>query len=174
MVSKPHTLIAGIGNIFLGDDAFGCEVIKELNRRIWPDDVRIVDFGIRGFDLAYALLEEHQVVILVDATPRGERPGTLYTIEPDMNEIESNDSGGAVETHGMNPLKVLGMVKSMGGKFKKILLVGCEPETFGPEEGQMGLSSVVQAAVPQAVEIIERLVQQFHQPEIEFVERQRK
>ena len=174
MVSKPHTLIAGIGNIFLGDDAFGCEVIKELNRRIWPDDVRIVDFGIRGFDLAYALLEEHQVVILVDATPRGERPGTLYTIEPAMNEIESNDSGGAVETHGMNPLKVLGMVKSMGGKFKKILLVGCEPETFGPEEGQMNLSSVVQAAVPQAVEIIERLVQQFHQPEIEFVERQRK
>ena len=172
MVSKPHTLIAGIGNIFLGDDAFGCEVIKELNRRVWPDDVRIVDFGIRGFDLGYALLEEHQVVILVDATPRGERPGTLYTIEPDMNEIESNDSGRAVETHGMNPLKVLGMVKSMGGKFKKTLLVGCEPETFGPEEGQMGLSSVVQAAVPQAVEIIERLVQQFHQPEIEFVERQ--
>lgn len=172
MVSKPHTLIAGIGNIFLGDDAFGCEVVKELSGRVWPEGVRIVDFGIRGFDLAYALLEEDEVVILIDATPRGERPGTLYTIEPDVNEIASSSSVSAVETHGMNPLKVLSMVKSMGGKFKKILLVGCEPETFGPEEGQMGLSSVVQAAVPQAVEIIERLVEQFHQREIEFVERQ--
>jgi hydrogenase maturation protease len=174
LVSKPRTLIAGIGNIFLGDDAFGCEVVKELTRRVWPEGVRIVDFGIRGFDLAYALLEEYDMVILVDATPRGEAPGTLYTIETDLNQIESIDSGGAVvETHGMNPLKVLGMVKSMGGKFQKILLVGCEPETFGPEEGQMGLSSVVQAAVPQAVAIVARLVETHRQPEIEFVERQR-
>jgi hydrogenase maturation protease len=171
LVSKPHTLIVGIGNIFLGDDAFGCEVVKELNRRVWPEDVRIVDFGIRGFDLAYALLEEYEVVILVDATPRGGPPGTLYTIEPDLNEIESIESVGVVDTHGMNPLKVLGMVKSMGGEFQKLLLLGCEPETFGPEEGQMGLSSVVQAAVPQAVSIVERLVEKYHKPEIEFVER---
>ena len=173
MVSKPHTLIAGIGNIFLGDDAFGCEVVKELNRRVWPEDVRIVDFGIRGFDLAYALLEAYEVVILVDATPRGGAPGTLYTIEPDLNEIESINSGAAVvETHGMNPLRVLGMVKSMGGEFRKLLLIGCEPETFGPEEGQMGLSPVVQAAVPQAVSIVERLVGKHQKPEIELVERQ--
>jgi hydrogenase maturation protease len=173
LVSKPHTLIAGIGNIFLRDDAFGCEVVKELNKRVWPADVRIVDFGIRGFDLAYALLEEYDVVILVDATPRGEAPGTVYTIEPDVSDIEIIDSRAAVvETHGMNPLKVLGMVKSMGGTFQKLLLVGCEPETFGPEEGQMGLSSVVQAAVPQAVSIVERLVERYQKPEIEFVERQ--
>ena len=165
MVSKAHTLIAGIGNIFLGDDAFGCEVVKELERRVWPDDVRIIDFGIRGFDLAYALLESYEVVILIDATPRGEAPGTLYTIEPDLSEVES---GPVVETHGMNPLKVLGMVKSMGGTFRKILLVGCEPQTFGPEEGQMGLSPVVEAAVPKAVTIIERLVEANQQPEIEF------
>ena len=172
LVSNPHTLIAGIGNIFLGDDAFGCEVVKELNRRVWPEGVLIVDFGIRGFDLAYALLEDHKVVILVDATPRGDVPGTLYTIEPDFNEIESNDLGTAVETHGMNPLKVLSMVKAMGGNLQKVLLVGCEPETFGPEEGQMGLSSVVLSAVPDAVGMIERLVERFHQPEVEFVERQ--
>ena len=166
MVLKPHTLVAGIGNIFLGDDAFGCEVVRELERRVWPDDVRIVDFGIRGFDLAYALLESYEVVILIDATPRGEAPGTIYTIEPDLSEVES---GSVVETHGMNPLKVLSMVKSMGGEFRKILLLGCEPETFGPEEGQMGLSPVVEAAVPKAVEIIERLIEaNQQQPEIEF------
>ena len=169
LVPKAHTLIAGIGNIFLGDDAFGCEVVKELGRRVWPDDVRIVDFGIRGFDLAYALLESYEVVILIDATPRGEAPGTLYTIEPDLAELESIPSGGSViETHGMNPMKVLSMVKSMGGTFRKILLVGCEPESFGPEEGQMGLSPVVEAAVPKAVEIIERLVESNQQPAIEF------
>ena len=171
MASKPHILIAGIGNIFLGDDAFGCEVVKRLSERVWPESVRIVDFGIRGFDLAYALLEEFDVTILVDATPRGNVPGTIYTIEPDLNQLETIDSPGtAIETHGMNPLKVLGMVKSMGGTFKKILLVGCEPETFGPDEGQMGLSAVVEAAVPDAVKVIERLVQMHQQPVIEFVQ----
>src|SRR5262245_7773088 len=110
---KPHILIAGVGNIFLGDDAFGCEVVRHLSERLWLENVRIVDFGIRGFDLAYALLEEFDVTILVDATPRGNVPGTLYTIEPDLNELETIDSNGAaIETHGMNPLKVLGMVKS--------------------------------------------------------------
>ncbi len=83
---KERILIAGIGNIFLGDDAFGVEVVRRLSRsaRKLPDEVRIVDFGIRGFDLAYALMEGYEVAILVDATPRGGVPGTLYTIEPDL------------------------------------------------------------------------------------------
>lgn len=159
MTEPPRILIAGIGNIFLGDDAFGCEVLKRLTGRAWPDGVRLFDFGIRGFDLAYALLEGYDVTIFVDATPHGGEPGTLYTIEPDLNELDNVDAGGMmVETHGMNPLKVLGMVKSMGGEFKRILLVGCEPQTFGPEEGQMGLSEPVEAAVDEAVRIIVSLV----------------
>ena len=156
-MSEVSILIAGIGNIFLGDDAFGCEVIKELSRRSWPENVRVVDFGIRGFDLAYAMLEEYDLTIFVDATPRGNAPGTLYTIEPDLAELEF-EGDVVLETHGMNPMKVLQMVKSMGGQFKKILLVGCEPETSGPEEGLLGLSAVVQAAVPEAARIVERLV----------------
>jgi hydrogenase maturation protease len=156
---QPSILVAGIGNIFLGDDAFGCEVVKRLCERAWPDNVRIVDFGIRGFDLAYALLDGYDVTIFVDATPRGQEPGTVYTIEPEVDEIESIDGQGAmVETHDMNPMKVLSMVKSMGGQFKKILLVGCEPATFGPEEGQMGLSAPVAAAVEHAVTVVESLV----------------
>lgn len=157
-MSQPTILIAGIGNIFLGDDAFGCEVIKELSHRNWPDNVRVVDFGIRGFDLAYAMLDEHDLTIFVDATPRGNAPGTLYTIEPDLSELESFEGDVVLETHGMDPMKVLQMVKSMGGQFKKILLVGCEPETFGPEEGLFELSEVVQAAVPEAARIVEGLV----------------
>lgn len=156
---QQRILIAGIGNIFLGDDGFGCEVLRRLSERTLPSSVRVVDFGIRGFDLAYALMDGYDVTVFVDATPRGGTPGTLYTIEPDLNELDNLEPQAMmVETHGMNPMKVLGMVKAMGGEFKRILLVGCEPQTFGPEEGQMGLSEPVEAAVAEAVNIVESLV----------------
>ena len=158
-MSGPRILIACIGNIFLGDDGFGCAVAKDLAARKLPDEVRLVDFGIRGFDLAYALLDGYEVTILVDATPRGGEPGTLYTIEPDLSELDEVDAQAMmVETHGMNPMKVLCMVKTMGGTFKRILLVGCEPETLGGEAGQLGLSAPVEAAVGAAVGVVESLV----------------
>jgi hydrogenase maturation protease len=158
-MNAPRILVAGIGNIFMADDAFGCEVARRLAGREWPGEVRVVDFGIRGFDLAYALLDGYDVTIFLDATPRGGEPGTVYTIEPDLSELDGLGAEGlAVEPHGMNPLKVLGMVKAMGGGFKRILLVGCEPETLGPEEGQMGLSAPVEAAVEEAVKVVESLV----------------
>jgi hydrogenase maturation protease len=158
-VSSPHILVACIGNIFLGDDGFGCEVARGLAARKLPPEVRVVDFGIRGFDLAYALLDGYEVTIFVDATPRGGEPGTLYTIEPDLKEIEGMDAQQLmVETHGMNPMKALVLARSMGGEFKRILLVGCEPATLGPEEGQMGLSKQVQSAVDEAIRLIESLV----------------
>ena len=158
---QPNILVAGIGNIFLGDDAFGCEVSRRLSQRKWPENVRVVDFGIRGFDLAYALLDGYDLTILVDATPRGDVPGTVYTIEPELDEVEiSSTQGPLVATHGMDPVKVLGMVQSMGGQLKRVLLVGCEPETFGPEEGQMGLSEPVEAAASKAVTLVESLVEE--------------
>ena len=156
---QTRILIAGIGNIFLGDDAFGSEVARRLMGSKLPDDVRVVDFGIRGIDLAYALLEGYEVTIFVDATPRGGEPGTLYTIEPDLDEVNrTNAQESVVETHDMNPMKVLGMVKAMGGEFKRILLVGCEPSPLEAEEGQMGLSEPVEVAVEEAVRLIESLV----------------
>ena len=82
MTRPARILIAGIGNIFLGDDAFGVEVARRLVRRRLPDGVRVVDFGIRGLDLTYALLDGYEAVILVDAAPRGGPPGTLYVLEP--------------------------------------------------------------------------------------------
>jgi hydrogenase maturation protease len=158
-MSKPRILIACIGNIFLGDDGFGVEVAKHLLTRKLPDEVRVVDFGIRGFDLAYTLLDNYDVTIFVDATPRGEEPGTLYVIELDLHELNEADTQTMmVEGHNMNPMKVLAMVKSMGGEFKKVLLVGCEPATFGPEEGQMGLSDSVSAAINEAIILVESLV----------------
>jgi hydrogenase maturation protease len=157
VITQPSILIAGIGNIFLGDDAFGCEVVKELLRTRWPPNVRVEDFGTRGFDLAYAVLDGYDVTIFVDATARGETAGTLYTIEPDVSELEALGVG-VLETHSINPLSVLQMVKTMGGSFKKILLVGCEPATLGGDEGGMGLSQEVQAAVPSAAKLVASLV----------------
>lgn len=158
-MTQPSILIAGVGNIFMGDDAFGVEVVRRLSGRKLPDGVRVGDFGIRGFDLGYALMEDQDVTILIDATPRGGEPGTLYTIEPDLSELETPPvEQMAVEPHGMNPMKVLAMVKSMEGELKRVLLVGCEPATLGPEEGLMGLSEPVEAAVDEAVSIVESLV----------------
>jgi hydrogenase maturation protease len=157
-MTKDRILIAGVGNIFHGDDAFGVEVLRRLSMRKLPEGVKAVDFGIRGFDLAYALLDHYEATILVDATSRGGAPGTVYTIEPDLDDLDNQDLHTVgIEAHGMNPMRVLRMVKAMGGKPKRIFLVGCEPSTFGPEEGMMGLSDIVETAVNPAVEMIESL-----------------
>jgi hydrogenase maturation protease len=153
-------LIAGIGNIFHGDDAFGVEVAQRLSWRRQPDGVRVVDFGIRGLDLAYALLDGYEVTVLIDATSRGEKPGTLYSIELDLSDLDSlGPDAVEIDTHGMNPMRVFRMVKSLGGESGRVFLVGCEPDTLGPEEGFMGLSESVAAAVYPAVELVESLVQ---------------
>jgi hydrogenase maturation protease len=157
--SAPTVLVAGIGNIFLGDDGFGVEVARRLSERTFPEGVRVVDFGIRGLDVAYALTDGPQTTILVDACPRGAAPGTLYVIEPDLTSLNSpSTSPIAVDAHAMNPMNVLCMAKSMGAPLQRILLVGCEPATLGPEEGQMGLSEVVENAVERAVTLTESLV----------------
>jgi hydrogenase maturation protease len=119
----------------------------------------VIDFGIRGFDLAYALMEGYDATILIDAVQRGGAPGALYVIEPDLNELNEPDAKAMmVEAHTMNPMRALGLAKSMNGELKRVLLVGCEPATFGPEEGHMGLSEEVEAAAQGAVEMVESLV----------------
>jgi hydrogenase maturation protease len=155
-------LVAGIGNIFLGDDAFGVEVARRMSQRALPDGVRVVDFGIRGFDLAYTLMD-YDVAILVDTTAQGGEPGTVYVVEIDSGGDEEPDGAEAgpvqIETHGMNPMRVLETVRALGGQPKRILMVGCEPATFGDqEEGAFGLSAPVEAAVDVAIGVIESLV----------------
>ncbi len=157
-VTTPTILIAGIGNIFLGDDAFGVEVVSRFANRQLPSGVRVTDFGIRGFDLTYALIDGADVTILVDACPRGGTPGDLYVIEPDLNNSAAEQAPATVDAHGMNPMAVLRVAQAMGGPLKKILLLGCEPQTFGPEEGQMGLSEPVAAAVERAVPLLESVM----------------
>jgi hydrogenase maturation protease len=158
-MSSPRILVAGIGNIFLGDDAFGVEVVQHLLRRPVPDGVRVVDFGIRGFDLAYAMLEKNEVVVLVDATQQGGPPGTLYLIEADTSP-PANGETPEIQAHSMTPGAVFHLIRAMGEQPPgRVLVVGCEPATFGPPElGQMGLSEPVAAAIPGAIEMVEQVV----------------
>jgi len=156
---KPTILVAGIGNIFLGDDAFGVEVVRRLADVQLPELVRVADFGIRGFDLAYALQDGYENTILVDACPHGEAPGTLYVIEPDLEGLDDPEiPHAAIEAHAMNPVSVLRMARAMNIEVKNVLLVCCEPETLGGEQGQMGLSAAVEAAVDHAVKLVESII----------------
>ena len=149
-------LVAGIGNIFLGDDAFGVEVVRLLARRAWPEGVEVRDFGIRGFDLAYALMDEFDLSILIDAVPRGGPPGSLYWIEPDWDDLGGT---GAMDAHGMNPVQVLRLVLQLGGRPTRVLVLGCEPESFGSDDGRMELSCPVQSALGEAVRMVEEMVE---------------
>lgn len=155
-VQKPTVLVAGIGNIFLGDDGFGVEVVRRLLLRPQRNTVRVVDFGIRGFDLAYALQDGYDTTILVDAYPHGQKAGTVTVIEPNLDNLDAS-TGDFVQPHAMNPMNVLRMAKAMNGT-KRILLVGCEPQDLGGDEGHMGLSEVVEASLDDAVKTIEALV----------------
>jgi hydrogenase maturation protease len=148
-------LIAGIGNIFQGDDAFGCEVIRQLNPAALPDGVTVTDFGIRSYDLAYALMHGYDAVVMVDATSRGEEPGTLYLIEPELDRLSESEQA-AVDAHSMNPVSVIRMAQTMGGIKGKLYLVACEPAVL--ESDEIGLSDKVKEAVPQAVTMIASLV----------------
>jgi hydrogenase maturation protease len=184
-----RVLIACIGNIFLGDDGFGIEVAQRLQSRRYPEGVQVVDFGIRGLELAYALLDDYDTLVLVDAVPRGGPPGTLYLIEPDLSGIDPETGAAAgriaLDAHSMDPVKVLAFARALGARPIRTLLVGCEPATpgggfsgapgpSGPgngayEEMWMGLSEPVQAAVDGAVQMIDSLVAELlGDPEIPF------
>lgn len=149
--SNIRVLVAGVGNIFLGDDGFGVEVVRRLSATPLPEWVAVRDFGIRGLHLAYELLEnEYELTILVDAMSRGNAPGTVLLLEPDLEALEAEPPGLA-DAHGMTPAEVFRLLRSIGGKARRVLVVGCEPENL--DEG-MELSPPVAAAVDEAARLV--------------------
>jgi hydrogenase maturation protease len=153
------TLVGGIGNVFLGDDGFGVEVVRRLAERPRRADVHIADFGIRSLDLAYAMMDDYDDVILVDAMPRGSSPGTLYVLEPSPPGA-AGQPGGGLAAHGFVPTEVLALVAQLGGTTaSRVRIVGCEPAAI-PADGDIhvGLSEPVTAAVERAVALVEELV----------------
>lgn len=157
-MGSERVLIAGVGNVFLGDDGFGVEVVRRLAGRELPEGVEVRDFGIRGMDLAYALQDGYGLVIFVDATPRGGEPGTVYLIEPEVED----DGEVALDTHGMDPVKVMKLSRVLGAPPTRTLVVGCEPQTIVTGEDYddmlMELSEPVLAGVEEAVKLVGSLV----------------
>lgn len=155
-------LIAGLGNVFKGDDAFGIEVVQRLAQATLPARVEVVDFGIRGIDLTYALMDDYDMAVLVDTFQQGGAPGTVYVVEPEPQTPETADPEDLMLTpHELDPAKVLRMVRAMDGRCRRLVLVGCEPETFGDEmDGKMGLSTPVAAAVEEGVKAVESLIEE--------------
>jgi hydrogenase maturation protease len=150
-------LVACIGNIFLGDDGFGVEVALALSGMKLPAEVEVVDYGIRGLDLTYALLAPWRAVVLVDTVARGEAAGTLYLLQP--QETRTDRAGPAsVDPHALDPVAVIRTARSLGEVTAEIYIVACEPMDFGDEiEGRMGLSGPVEAAVPAAAAMVAEL-----------------
>jgi hydrogenase maturation protease len=150
-------LVAGIGNLFLGDDAFGVEVVRQLALHSLPDGITVIDFGIRGLDLAYALLDGYDLAILIDTTQRGGAPGTLYVLEPDTDHWRADQP--AADAHGMVPEQAIRFARMLGDKLPPLRIIGCEPAAFDSgADGTFRLSEPVQAAVEPAIELVRSLI----------------
>src|SRR5262245_56461507 len=122
--------------MFLGDDAFGCEVVHALSFSKLPEGVEVIDFGIRSYDLACALTANYRTVILVDATPRGQPPGTTCLLEIDTAEIASLPASETVNPHSLNVVSAFQLAQALGGVRAKLYLVGCEPSVLEVENGE--------------------------------------
>jgi len=146
-----RVLVAGVGNIFLGDDGFGPEVARQLAGQPLPEHVRVIDYGIRGMHLAYDLLDGYDALVIVDALPGGKQPGELTVLEVGPDDL----GDGEFDAHGMDPVAVLANLESLGGQLPYTLVVGVQPADVAEH---IGLSPTVQAAVPAAVSTVRRLV----------------
>jgi hydrogenase maturation protease len=149
-----RVLVAGIGNIFLGDDGFGPEVVRHLTAGPpLPNQVRLEDYGIRGMHLAYDLLAGYDALVLVDALPGDGEPGSLVRLQITAEDL----AGGEFDAHGMEPAAVLSVLPTLGGELPPTYLVGCRPESL---DERMGLSQIVRHAVPKAADAVRVLVGQ--------------
>ncbi len=154
-----RVLVAGIGNVFWHDDGFGSAVAQRLTRCEPPREIDVVDFGIRGMDLAYALGQPYDAAILVDTMARGGPAGTLYVMEPDQDSDSGTSAGATMpDSHRMDPATVLRLAGRLGKLPPHVLVVGCEPTDVAESESQfMELSAPVAAAVERAAQVVLKL-----------------
>ena len=145
---EKQILVAGVGNAWLQDDAFGGECARRLQERGVPSGVTVMDFGTGGLDLAYELMRGYHALILLDASRQGGEPGTLYVIEPSMDDLAGSiEDGDVINPHGMDPQTVLRFVGAIGGFSGRVVVIGCEPG----EVDEVGLS-----LTPAVEEVVER------------------
>ncbi len=148
---RPRVLVAGVGNVFFGDDGFGVEVARRLRVQPLPDDTLVNDFGVRGLHLAQTLLEPTDLLIVTEIAPRGGPPGSLYLIDP----LRDAHGIGTAEGHSLDIPLVLAAVRAFGGTMPRVRIVGCEPADLG---AHLGLSDPVRHAVSPAMELVRRML----------------
>jgi hydrogenase maturation protease len=150
---EKQILVAGVGNAWLQDDAFGGECARRLEARGVPSGVTVMDFGTGGLDLAYEVMRGYDALVLLDASRQGHEPGTLYVLEPDMSEFEGAiEDGDAINPHSMDPASMLRFVSAIGGFSGKVVIIGCEPGEV--DDVGLGLTPPVEAAVERAVALV--------------------
>lgn len=160
-------LVAGIGNIFLGDDGFGVTVAQALANKSQPHGVDVIDFGIRGVDLTFKLMDGYDAAILIDTAQRGGPPGSLYVIEPaEAERVEPQTI--LSNAHAVHPANALALVKAMGGKLSALRLVACEPKSISEDEPDLtvGLSPEVAAAVSPAMDLVEEILSELREGDV--------
>ena len=156
---EKQILVAGVGNAWLQDDAFGGEVARRMEAEGVPPGVTVMDFGTGGLDLAYEVMRGYDALVIVDINRQGEAPGTVFVMEPDPADIEGGiEDGAAIDPHAMDPETVLRFVKTVGGWPGKVVIVACEPTAVG--EVAWGLSEAVEGALDQAVEVVLQQVEE--------------
>jgi hydrogenase maturation protease len=158
-------LVAGIGNIFMGDDGFGCEVARRLNGLELPEGIDVVDFGIRGMDLGYALTDGYDLAVLIDTMDSGSAPGSVSVIEPEIEAL-ADDGECEVDAHSMDPAQVLRLVASLRERRPRLMMVTCVPEYLGGDEGHMGLSDSAAAAVELAVNEVRTILDEWQRDRV--------
>ena len=152
-------LIAGVGNAWLRDDGFGGEVARRLSTLELPDGVSVMDAGTGGLDLAYEVMRGYDALVILDVSPQGGEPGTLYVMEPDEETVAGQiEDGDVINPHAMDPQTVLRFVKSVGAWPGKVVVIACEPEDVS--EMGWGLSDRVQGAVGRAVSLVLETVEE--------------
>jgi hydrogenase maturation protease len=152
-------LVAGIGNVFLGDDGFGVETVRRLSLCSLAEGVTVKDFGMRGFDLACSLSGEWDLVILVDAVQKGGAPGSVYVIE--LNRCDDKSLACGLDPHGLDPVRAIELANAIGEVTARLLLVGCEPANLGGDEGFWGLSEPVEGSIEGAMKTIAGVISRF-------------
>jgi hydrogenase maturation protease len=158
--SKKRVMIAGVGNMFMKDDGFGGAVVRKMMSKTFPEGVELKDFGTGGLKLAYDLMKGYDALVLLDVSKRGEKPGSLYVIEPSESEVSADLAESPIDPHGSDPSTVLRFVKAIGSWPGKVLIVACEPGNI--EEFEIGLSENVNASIDKAIEFVDDIINEIY------------
>jgi hydrogenase maturation protease len=156
---EKQILVAGVGNAWLQDDAFGGECARRLEARGVPSGVTVMDFGTGGLDLAYEIMRGYDALVLLDASRQGGEPGTLYVLEPSMEELAGPiEDGDVINPHGMDPQTVLRFVAAIGGFSGRVVVIGCEPGEV--DDVGVGLTPAIEGAVERALEVVSETLEE--------------